>query len=513
MTAFNQDIFRAIGWALIHSLWQGGLIAVFAALIMMMTIRSKPSSRYVLLLASFLVFPVLVCSTFMVVLKSNTVEVESDYVPLFSILPTTGFSEYLSLIASKIDQFSFILVAIWMFVCLFNIFRLYVGVRKIQTLRNFQTTELSTVWKQWFKQIVARTGVSDSVTIMESALVRIPLVMGFLKPVILLPAGMITGMSAAQLEAVVLHELAHIIRKDYFVNIFQRITESLFFFNPGIRWVSTLLREEREHCCDEFAITRGGGKIIFAESLLAFAEQTNKADQFAVSFAASKSQLTQRINRLVSDKNRKLETSEKLGSLLALLICFVVMLFAVADRPEAVVRTVDQSNTNGHISGEAVLSKPVNEDKKVLLEPVKAEQVSESMTSELKQPVVSHSSEAYIQEPVLKSTSSFSSVDSDYEPARQQMLLAEKDAEHAASGRRLAEEQKTVNEVLVQARMGIRKAEEERRLAELERAKAEQQLNIILKERVAAEYDRRIAELERARISAEQPRSLNNTNK
>ncbi|MET0244432.1 MAG: M56 family metallopeptidase, partial [Flavitalea sp.] len=434
MTGFNQNIFRAIGWTLIHSLWQGALLALLAALIMMFTIRSKPSSRYFLLLLCFGLFPLLVCTTFIVVSKSNRAEVDNASSVLFSILPATGFNDFLGFLALKVDQFSVFIVAIWLFVCVFNFFRLCVGVRQASMLRNFHVIEMSTEWKQWFNRIVQRVLLPGSIQIMESALIRIPVVIGFLKPVILLPAGMITGMSAGQLEAIVLHELAHVIRKDYLVNILQRITESMFFFNPGIRWVSTLLREEREQCCDEFAITHGGGKVHFAESLLVFAEQMSKTDQLAVAFGGSKSQLTQRISRLVTNRNRKLGTTEKIGSILALVLCFVMLVFTIADKSRFVAA--------GNNKGQTFVAKQALEEETIMkIGDDNAEQLHEFKANESKLPDIERSLESTVRKPLAKSGSatdknarSFDvwSDNNDYKTSREQILLAEEDAEQAA---------------------------------------------------------------------------------
>ena len=100
-----------------------------------------------------------------------------------------------------------------------------------------------------------------------------PVVIGHLKPVILIPLGCLAGLPADQVEAILLHELAHIRRSDYFVNFLQNITESIFFFNPGLLWISSLIKEERENCCDDIALEQTKNKRGLVQALISFKEQ------------------------------------------------------------------------------------------------------------------------------------------------------------------------------------------------------------------------------------------------
>ena len=109
-------------------------------------------------------------------------------------------------------------------------------------------------------------------SLLESAIVKVPVVIGLLKPVILLPLGLLSNLPPDQVEAVLLHELAHIRRKDYLVNLLQSFAEVVFFFNPALLWISSLMREERENCCDDVAISHIKNKKQFIHALVAFQE-------------------------------------------------------------------------------------------------------------------------------------------------------------------------------------------------------------------------------------------------
>ena len=93
-----------------------------------------------------------------------------------------------------------------------------------------------------------------SVRLLESARVSVPIVVGWIKPTLLVPAAVLGGLAPSELEAVLAHELAHIRRHDYLVNLLQSAVETLLFYHPGVWWVSHVVRVEREHCCDDLAV-------------------------------------------------------------------------------------------------------------------------------------------------------------------------------------------------------------------------------------------------------------------
>jgi beta-lactamase regulating signal transducer with metallopeptidase domain len=111
------------------------------------------------------------------------------------------------------------------------------------------------------KLLAERLAVRRAVQLTESALIQIPTVVGWLRPVILLPASALTGLNTEQLEAILAHELAHIKRYDYLVNMLQTIVETLGFYHPAVWWISHKIRAEREHCCDDLAVSISGDRV------------------------------------------------------------------------------------------------------------------------------------------------------------------------------------------------------------------------------------------------------------
>ena len=109
-------------------------------------------------------------------------------------------------------------------------------------------------WRQSLRRLCGQLRIRRPVRLLESALVDVPMVIGWLRPVILLPASALSGLTPQQLEAIIAHELAHIRRHDYLINLLQSLIETLLFYHPAVWWVSRQIRREREHCCDDLAV-------------------------------------------------------------------------------------------------------------------------------------------------------------------------------------------------------------------------------------------------------------------
>jgi beta-lactamase regulating signal transducer with metallopeptidase domain len=187
-------------------------------------------------------------------------------------------------------------------------------------------------WKARFAELSTALKISRPVRFLVSAALTAPAVVGWLKPVVLVPAGIFSGLTAAQLEAILAHELAHIRRHDYLVNLLQNLVETLFFYHPAAWWISRQIRHEREHCCDDLAARMCGDALSYAKALTALEEMRGAPP--ALALAASGGSLLDRIRRLLGVKEQK-SAAWPLGILMigvaALLLSFTI---AKAARPE-----------------------------------------------------------------------------------------------------------------------------------------------------------------------------------
>ncbi len=175
------------------------------------------------------------------------------------------------------------------------------GVRRVQHLkRSGQPCDQR--WSTKLEPLKSKLALRGHVTLLESALVRVPSVIGWLKPVILLPPATLSGLTVPQLEAVLLHELAHIKRRDYLVNLLQSLVETLFFYHPAARWLSKQVRTERENCCDDLVVHVTDDPLTYARALTRL--ETDRS-QTPIQMAASGGHLMNRVRRLTHPPQRQ----------------------------------------------------------------------------------------------------------------------------------------------------------------------------------------------------------------
>jgi beta-lactamase regulating signal transducer with metallopeptidase domain len=127
--------------------------------------------------------------------------------------------------------------------------------------------EASAEWQRVAEHLSESLGLRRAVRLLESAAVEVPSVLGSLRPVILLPASTLTGLTPEQIEMVLAHELAHIRRHDFLVNLLQALVETLMFYHPAVWWMSRRVRIERENCCDDLAVAVCGNPLQYARAL------------------------------------------------------------------------------------------------------------------------------------------------------------------------------------------------------------------------------------------------------
>ena len=153
-------------------------------------------------------------------------------------------------------------------------------------------------WQRFVNETADQLGIVQNVTVYLSSLAKSPLTIGYIKPLILLPIASINQLTAEQLEAVLLHELAHIRRSDYLINLLMSIIEIILFFNPFTRLLSRQIKEERENCCDDWVLQFQYNAAMYAEALLRIAYYQNSTG-LQINAAGQKGALLQRVKRML----------------------------------------------------------------------------------------------------------------------------------------------------------------------------------------------------------------------
>ncbi|HKP85058.1 MAG TPA: M56 family metallopeptidase [Blastocatellia bacterium] len=345
-----KPIFQALGWALVHFIWQGAVVAIFYAGVSALLRRRSANVRYGLACASMvlmLAFPV--ATIFMIeqassrALKGGHVSIEAPPSPavapqseslaqsptiIESVIDSSATARSLSFEAWAKQRFAEMmpwLVALWFAGVLFLSLRFLGGLVVTRRLKRKETSRAIEQWQENLLSLCHRVRVSRPVRLCESALVEVPTVIGWLRPVILVPTSALVGLSREQLEALLAHELAHIRRYDYLINLLQTAVETLLFYHPAVWWLSAQIRQEREHCCDDLAVATCGNVLIYARALAELEQLRTVAPQLAV--AASGGKLITRIQRLIGSPAR---SSHRFESWLAGVIALAIVLGILA---------------------------------------------------------------------------------------------------------------------------------------------------------------------------------------
>jgi GWxTD domain-containing protein len=177
-----------------------------------------------------------------------------------------------------------------------------------------------------------RIGIARRVSLWNSTLVQVPTVIGWLRPAVLMPVGCLAGLSASQIEAIFAHELAHIRRHDYLVNVFQSLVEAVLFYHPAVWWVSQQIRKERENCCDDLAVSINGDCLAYAQAL-SFLEE-RRSSHPAIALGANGGVLAMRIKRLLGYKNAPSYSWLAAGTQLAVVVVAVALCIGTLTRAQ-----------------------------------------------------------------------------------------------------------------------------------------------------------------------------------
>lgn len=358
----------AICHTLLHSLWQGALLAMLAALGLMAFKKATAQRRYQVLLLALLGFAACAMLTFVYewrVMGSNTAaDVNIDpfqavqtplATPLSAASPawSDGFQLWLDTLLLRLDAHAHWIVAIWWVVLCLKGARIGLGIWYVDRIRRFRSNFPARQWQQRLLELSAQMGLRQKVDLLEAALIQVPSAVGFFKPAILLPLGLLAQLPPEQVEAILLHELAHIRRKDYLVNFLQCLLEILFFFNPALWWISARIREEREHCCDDMAVAALQNKTQYINALVAFQEYHLGATAPALAFSGRKMHLLERVTHLLHPPHTKtLSMMEKISLIasiaaIALLSCFPFGHTNAQNKPKTDKNTIRQMNVMG----------------------------------------------------------------------------------------------------------------------------------------------------------------------
>ena len=311
---------NALGWTIIHFIWEGTLIAALFALSQGILRRASANLRYVTGCAAMLLMLAAPLIT-MVALAGRTAA-RAGNIPA-AVMRGKNTADYFP-----------ILIGFWLAgVILLSVWSAG-GWVVAQRLRRQSRGLLPAEWQLRVARLCVRVGVARTVRVFQTALTDVPMVVGWLRPVILVPVCALTNLDVALLEALLAHELAHIGRHDYLVNLVQTAIETLLFYHPAVWWLGNRVRDERENCCDDIAVAVCGSTFVYASALANLEE--SRVAELRLAMAASNGSLLNRIRRL--NRNPQHSAANAPGWLIALAVSFSITMLLAGSAPRVVAK-------------------------------------------------------------------------------------------------------------------------------------------------------------------------------
>jgi bla regulator protein blaR1 len=288
-----------LGLTLIHFLWQGVVVALLLAAANVILRDAKASTRYIAACAAMTLMAVAAMVTFWFLtdLPARRLAAATSAGQLQAIVTATPSVEAPISVPDSEAPWLALVVAGWAVGVLFLSIRAAGGLLVTRRLRQRAVVVASTAWQRRLERLASQLELARFVRLCESSLTQVTMTIGWLRPVILIPAGALLQLPPEHIEALLAHELAHIRRLDYLVNLLQTAVETLFFYHPAVWWVGQRIREERENCCDDLAVATLGDPVAYAKALTELGEFAMCPSQLAV--AATGGSLMSRVKRLV----------------------------------------------------------------------------------------------------------------------------------------------------------------------------------------------------------------------
>lgn len=339
LTSVNP-VFQALGLSILHSIWQGLLISGLLYLLRAALPQQNARLRYVTAYAALILLFGIFVFTFtaewqmmQLVQNNRTISLSdtpdtsfsSAYFHFLSADTAQGWRRFLTLYRLEPVQRSLPALSILyaLGIC-FYCSKLILELLRLKPLRkNNQAPDIEL--RETFRRLCRLTVPGKHATLRISTKINVPLMLGYFKPLILIPPALINHLTLEQTEAILLHELAHLKRNDYLFNIIQSILETFLFFNPSAWILSAIIRNEREHCCDDFVIAHTSRSMPYARALLTLATQRQAILTHSLAAAGpSHTSLFNRIKRII-DMNHSTKRPQKTLATLTVLLLIAAM--------------------------------------------------------------------------------------------------------------------------------------------------------------------------------------------
>ena len=312
----QSNFLQALGWAVLNSLWQMALLWVVYQLVTAIFRTAKSSQKSslatILLFAGFAWF----VFTFFVILADTS----SAHTGYSAFILVNGNQEVNNWLYTMLPVASLVYLVL-LILPLLNFIRNY---RYVQAIRQYGISKADVKWRMFVQKVAAQMGIAKSVHIWMSECVTSPLTIGYIKPIILLPVAAINHLSTQQIEAILLHELSHIKRFDFLINLITKAIQTILYFNPFVKAFAKIIEREREKNCDEIVLQFQYEPHGYASALLTLEKAAHTSHSLAVAASGGKQDdLLTRIESIMGIRKKPVFSFNKLAGVVAALLCFI----------------------------------------------------------------------------------------------------------------------------------------------------------------------------------------------
>jgi len=321
MNILSSPIVQALGWTVLHSLWIGVVVALILSIAFNMSQKKSAAFHYHLSFAALLGFMLSVIACF-VCLADNIQSVDQELLVPAAVSQNTLIEnphfntvldqEFINNSIDFADQYLGFIVMVWLIGMVLFLFKTIIGFCFLSKLRKTAQFHIPLQWQKYVDKMAYHLNINKSIQLAESALVKVPSVLGYFKPIILLPIGFINGLDPKETEAILAHEISHIARNDFFFNIIQILIESVLYFHPATWWISSKIRTERENACDDMALALTKCSVSYAKALVSINQQHSDKFALALGFAGKNSKLLNRVKRVLDQSQNNTRIMEKI---------------------------------------------------------------------------------------------------------------------------------------------------------------------------------------------------------
>lgn len=341
MRYFSNELIDALGLTLLDSLWQGALVLLTCGISLWLLRCRSSRIRYYVVFGSLVALSAGSLFTFLCHYDAsvtepaaanlqvaehlnNSLNFEKEFLPAQSLSLPYSWRHWARSNAYYVSL-------CWVLGFAVFAFRLVGGFYMVGRLKRVASTLTDDFWRQRLNLFSKQFNISFPVELRQSHKLTSPVVIGFFKPVIIFPIGLLQGMPTDQVEAILLHELAHIKRFDYVINVFVSLLQVIFFYHPAYWWLQGQLDSEREYCCDDLVVNQTGNSLSLIKALTSVREYQLGAPSPSLAFTGQKNQLLKRVERIMKKRTR----TNWLGGVISmclLLLSFFLMSYQAKDK-------------------------------------------------------------------------------------------------------------------------------------------------------------------------------------